>query len=105
MSSVGMPSVMQTIERQAGGGGFEDAVRGKGRRDEDHGDVGAGLLHGFFDGVEDGPALVRGAALAGRDAADDSLPLLVLRAALGVKGAFAAGDALHDQAGVFVDKN
>ncbi len=60
-------------EGEAGGGGLEDAIGGEGWRDEDDGDVGAGFLDGLFDGVEDGPALVGGAAFAGGDSADDDL--------------------------------
>ena len=55
------------------------------------------------DGVEDRPALVRRAALAGRDAADDRGA--VGRGLLGVKRAFAAGEALDDQPRVLVDQN
>ena len=55
----------------AGVGGFQDGVGGAGRRHEDHRGVGAGLAHRLGDGVEQGKALLVGAALAGRDAADD----------------------------------
>ena len=75
-------------EGDAGGGGFEDAVGGGGWRDEDDGGVGAGFLDGFFDGVEDGQAFVRGAAFAGGDSADDSCCRIVgvFVAAFGVEG-------------------
>ena len=54
MSSTGMPSVMQTIELDAGVGGLEDGVGGARRRHEDHRRVGAGLLDRLGDGVETG---------------------------------------------------
>ena len=53
--------------------------------------------------VEDRPALVRRAALARRDAADDRRA--VGGRLLGVKRAFAAGQALDDQARRFIDQN
>jgi hypothetical protein len=77
-------------ERNARVLGLENGVGGKRRRNEDHGRVGAGLGHGVGHGVEDRPALVRGSALAGSDAADDVGA--VFGAALGVEGAFFAGD-------------
>ncbi len=43
MSSTGMPSVMQTIERDAGVDGLQDGVGGERRRHVDGGGVGAGL--------------------------------------------------------------
>ena len=67
----------------AGVDGFEDRVGGEGRRDEDHRGVGAFFLDGFGDGVEDGHAERRLAALAGRDAGDELGA--VLEAVLGVK--------------------
>jgi hypothetical protein len=56
-----------------------------------------------MDRVEDRQAQMRGAALAGRHAADH------LRAIgdglFGMEGALRAGEALADDAGVFVDEN
>ena len=103
MSSVGMPSVMQTTTRDAGVGRFHHRVGGKRRRHEDHRRVRAGLLHRLAHRVEDRPAFVRRAALAGRDAADDRRP--VGRGLLGVKRPLAAGQALDEQARVLVDQN
>ena len=71
MSSVGMPSVMQTASGSAGVGRFHDRVGCKRRRHEDHGGVRACLSHGIGDGVEHRPALVGRSAFAGRDPADD----------------------------------
>ena len=52
-------------------------------------------LHGVVHGVEDRPALVGRAALAGRHAADDRRA--VGRRLLGVKRPLAAGQALDEQ--------
>ena len=90
-------------ERQAGVGGFHDGVGGKRRRHEDDRRVRAGLLHRVVHGVEDRPALVRRAALARRDAADDGGA--VGGRLLGVKRPLAAGQALDDQACRFVDQD
>ena len=54
-----MPSVMQTIELDAGVGGLEDRVGGARRRHVDDGRVGAGLLDRLGDGVEHREAFVR----------------------------------------------
>ena len=68
------------------GCGLENCIRCERWRYEDDGSVRASLAHRVFDGIEDGPALVGGAALARRHAADDLGA--VLRAALGVEGSF-----------------
>ena len=97
-----MPSVMATMTRDAGVGGFHDGVGGGGRRHEDHGGVGPGLRDRLGDGVEQREAFLGGAALAGHDAADD---LRAVVAALdGVKGAGLA-EALAEDAGVLVDED
>ena len=70
-------------------GGFHDGVGRVRRRNENHRRIGAGLVRRFLHGVEDGPAFVRGAALAGSDAADNLRA--VGRASFGVESAFAAG--------------
>ena len=62
---------------------FEDRIGGEGGRHEDHRGVGAFLLDGFEDGVEDRHAERRLAALAGRDAGDELGA--VLDAVLGMK--------------------
>ena len=98
-----MPSVMQTTTRDAGVGRLHHRVGGKRRRHEDHRRVGSGLFDRVTHRVEDRPALVRRAALTRGDAADDGGA--VGGGLLGVKGPFAAGQALDEQAGVSVDEN
>jgi hypothetical protein len=90
-------------EREAGVGGFHHGVGRELRRDENDRHVGAGLLDGVLHGVEHRPALVRGAAFAGRDAAHDGGS--IRRRLLGVKRPFAAGQALHNQTRRFIDQN
>ena len=80
--------------------GFENSVGGKRRRNKDHGCVGAGGGHSVRYGVEDRPAFVRSAALAGSYAADNLRA--VFRAAFGVKGAFFARESLNDKSSVFI---
>ena len=98
-----MPSVIATIDLDAGVGGLHDRVGGERRRDEDHRRVGAGLLDRLGDGVEDRQAVAVSPALAGRDAADHLRA--VLQAALGVERAGRAGDALADDAVFLVDED
>src|SRR5262249_1099812 len=62
-----------------------------------------GLGNGVGNGVEDGPAFVRRAALARRDAAHDVG--VVGRGLLRMKRALASGQTLHDQTGLFRDQN
>jgi len=81
---------------------FQNGICRERRRNEDDGGVGAGLLDGLGDGVEDRPALVDGSALARGDPANDDSP--VVCRALGVESAFLAGDALHDETSVFIDQ-
>ena len=97
-----MPSVMATMTRDAGVGGFHDGVGGGGRRHEDHGGVGAGRRDGLGDGVEEGEALLGRAALAGHDAADDLRA--VLAALDGVERAGLA-EALAEDARVLVNED
>ena len=103
MSSDGMPSVMQTTSGNSALDGFEDCVRGIRRRHENNRRVGAGFVHGLGDGVEYGPVKMLCAALAGRDAADDLRA--VLNHLLRVEAAFASGEALDDDASIFVNEN
>ena len=93
-----MPSVMQTISGISGRDRLADRVRGAGRRDVDHGGVGAGLLARFGDGVEHRQAQMRRAALARRSAADDlgAVGDRLLR----MERAILAGEALGDDFGV-----
>lgn len=92
-------------EADAGFDGFNHGVLGECRRNEDDGDVGAGFSDGFLDGAKDGDFLVamqdRGAGLAGVDATNNVGAGLEHQC--GVLGAFAAGDALNDDLGVFVE--
>ena len=90
-------------QRNLGVGRFHDRVGRKRRRHEDHRRVRARLADGVVHAVEDRPAFVRRAALAGRHAADD---LRAVRGGrLGVERAFAAGQPLDDQPRVFVEKD
>ena len=104
MSSTGMPSVMQTISGISGVDRFQDRVGGEGRRHIDRASrrrrsSSLRLAHR----VEHRQAQMRGAAFAGRDAADhlgavgDGL--------LGMEGALVAGEALADDLGVLVDED
>ena len=88
---------------QFGVGRFHDGIRRVRRRHKDHRRIRRSLVHGFLHGVEDRPAFVRGAALAGRDSADNLGP--ILRASLGVKCAFPPGQALHDHPRRFINQN
>ena len=95
-------------QRDAGVDGFEDGVGRERRRHVDGGRVGAGRRLGLGDGVEQRHVGelgvgVLGAALAGRDAADDFRA--VGSRLLGVERALAAGDALADHLGRLVDEN
>src|SRR5690348_4952528 len=86
----------------ASGRGFHDCVGRERRRHEDHRSVGAGFVHGFAHGVEHRQADVFGAALAGRDSADQLGA--VIQRLLRMEGALLAGEALADDLGVFVDQ-
>ncbi len=80
-------------ERHAGIGGFHDGVGCARRRNKDYRCVGAGFLHRVAYRVEDGPAFMRGAALAGSDAADHRGS--IRSGILGVEGPFAPRQSLH----------
>ena len=89
-------------EGNAGIHGFDDGVRRKGAGHEDDRDVGFGLADCLSDSVKHRrPAGFLSAASGGY--ASHNLRA-VLHHLLGMKRAFAAGDALHEQAGVFIDK-
>ncbi len=84
--------------------GFEDRVGGAGGRDEDHGGVATGLGAGLHDGVENGDLAFEGlAAAAGSDSGDDIGS--VIHAGFGVEATGFSCDALHEQAGVFVNED
>src|SRR5215472_2938594 len=84
-------------------GGLHDGVGRTRRWNEDHGRVRAGLLHAFANRVEDGPALVSGAALAGSHASNNVGT--VRGGVLRVERAFPSRQSLHQQARRFVDQN
>src|SRR5229473_4616946 len=90
-------------ERELGVRRFQNSVGGVRRGNENHRGVCAGGLRGVGDGVEDGALEMFRSTFAGSDAADHVCA--VLDHLLGMKGAFTAGEALDDQASVFVYKN
>src|SRR5690606_22718620 len=94
-------------EGDLGVDGLDDRVLRELRRHEDHADVGARLLHGLFDGAEDGQVLAADgdglARLTGVHAADD---VGTGRQHLGgVLAALGAGEALDDDLGFAVQEN
>ena len=97
-----MPSVMQTTSGRPASAAsmIASAATGGGTKITDA--LAPVFAHRVGDGVEHRPALVRRPALAGRDAADDVGA--VRRGLLRVERAFAAGEALDDEAGVLVDE-
>ena len=84
-------------------GGFHDRVGGKWRRHEDHRRIRPSLVDRFLHSVEDRPAFVSGAALAGSHSADDLGS--VLRTGLRVECAFPPGQPLHDDSRRFIYQN
>ena len=89
-------------QRHFGVDRFKDAVGRKGRGNIDHAGVGLCRVPGLVDRVEDRQVQMRGAALAGGHAADH--PGAVGDGLFRVERALAAGKALADQLGVFVDE-
>ena len=102
MSSVGMPSVMQTTSAMPASAASITASAANGGGTKMTEALAPVFLHRVAHGVEDRPAFVRRAALARRDPADDVGA--VGRGLLGVKRPLAAGEALDDQAGRLVDQ-
>ena len=85
-------------------GCLKDGVRRELRRNKDHSGIAARRLACFVDGVKDGHLVVEFlAAPCGSDSGHDIRA--VFHAVARVEGAGLAGDALHNQAGVFVDEN
>ena len=81
---------------------FPECIGARERRNEDDRVRRAGGFDGFFDGIEDRlAALDLRAAFAGRYAADDVRA--VREHAARVKESLAAGDALHDDFGIFIE--
>ena len=89
-------------QRQARIDGLHDGVSRVGRRNKNHGRIGAGLFHRLRHGVEHGQIEVLRSAFAGSDpahhrgAVGDGL--------LGVECAFLAREALNNQAGLLIDE-
>src|SRR5690348_3039921 len=86
----------------AAGRGFHDRVRSEWRWHEDHRGIGAGVIHRVAHGVVNRQADVLGAALAGRDAANQFGA--VVQRLLRMEGALVTGKALADDLGVLVDQ-
>src|SRR5580692_297891 len=84
-------------------GGFHNRISRKWRRNENDRCIGASLADRFLDGVEDGPAFVSDATLAGSDSANDLGS--VLRAGFRVKCAFPSSQSLYDDSSRFIYKN
>ena len=101
MSSVGMPSVMQTISATLGSRRFHNGIRGKGGRNKDDRCIDAFFLNGFLDGVEDRDAFVSGSPFAGSDARHHFCAIGF--ALLGVERTLFARNALNCQTSVFID--
>src|SRR5690348_1397618 len=87
-------------EFDSGGRGFEDSVGGERRRDINHRRIGAGRFARLLDGVENRDVLEVRAALARDHAADHLRAVVAARA--GVELAGRAGDALGEDAGIFI---
>ncbi len=94
---------MQTASSMPGVGRFEDGVGGRRRRHEDHRDVGLGIAHRLFDGVEDRDSLDVNPTFAGGDAGDDLGA--VFPALLGMEQAASAGDPLDEDFRVFIEQD
>ena len=88
---------------KAGLGSLQNSVGGKSRGHENDAGIGLRGGYGIGHGVEHGPAEVLGAALAGRNAAH--YLGAVIHHLLRVERAFRAGEALHDNLGIFIDEN
>src|SRR6266404_4430149 len=89
-------------QRDAGIGGFEDRIRGKGRRHVDHARIAAGLDVRLVDGVEDREVEMAGTTFTRRHAANH-LGAVGDRL-LGVEGALGAGEALAQHLGRSVNE-
>ena len=96
-----MPSVMQMTRGSCAAVASKIAVGGKRGRHKNDTHICARLLDCFLDGVKYRKTIYRRSAFTGGDSADDVGA--VVAAALGMEEAFAAGDALNDEAGVFIN--
>ena len=103
MSITGIPSVMQTTQAMPASAASMDRIGGERRRHEDDRGVGAGFLDRLGDGVEDRHAGDFCPPLPGVTPATTFVPYSTICVAW--KRALAPGDALDEQARVFVDKN
>ena len=83
---------------------FDDGIRCEGRRHEYERAVRLSLIYGLPYGVEYGDIVVEDLSTAPRRYAGDQVGA-VLAAAQGVEAALSAGDALHHQSRIFVNKN
>src|SRR6266700_1136935 len=90
-------------ERDLRIGGFENRVSREGRWNENHGSIRARGFRGIGGSVEHRSLEMLHAAFSGGNAADNIRA--VLDHLLRVKGAFAAGEALDDEARFFIDQN
>ena len=102
MSSVGTPSVMQTMTGMPASFASRMASAAPGAGTKMRLQLAPVCVDGVAHGVEDGHAFRRLAAAAGRDAGDDLRP--VLDAATRLEAALAARDALDEHAGVRIDQ-
>ena len=103
MSVTGMPSVMQMTSGTPAAAASMMASAAAAGGTKISAQSAPSLPHRLLHRVPDREALVGGAALAGRDAADDLRAVLL--AARGVEGALLAGDPLHDDARGLVDED
>ncbi len=87
----------------SGVGGFQNGVRSKWRRHENHRCVGPFIPDRLGDRIEHRPIEMARSALAGRDASDQACA--VLDHLLGVEGALPTGESLHDETRVLVNQN
>src|SRR5690349_2807681 len=86
-----------------GVGGFENRIRGKWRRDEDQRRIAVRLRDSVAHAVEHRDPLDLLSRLPRRHARDDLRSVsLALR---GMERSFLSGDALHDDARIFIDQN
>jgi hypothetical protein len=96
MSATGMPSVMQITSGTPAAAASMMASAAAGGGTKMSAQLAPFLLHGLLDRVPYREALVGGPALAGVTPPTTCVPYSLQRAAW--KGAFLAGDALHDHA-------
>ncbi len=84
-------------------GRFHDRVGRKRGRHKNHRGIGAGFVRCLLHSIENGPAFVRGAAFARRNAADNLRA--ISGAGLGMERAFAPSQTLHDQSSSLISQD